>query len=324
MELKKKTVKNYKELCECFGQVPKSGGRNRKLQIDELKRYGNFKKHIKGNGYDIYEVYKLPAKKDLTTADYVNEMIMYLLSRCEVMNIDNCKMLILTNKQLLKETGFVNISYETDKREIADETGIEEGIIKDFLTNNYDKSRNMIKRALNKLKDECLILWRLRYVMIDVHKNIVLPTEEQEIKMLQIERSIIVDKYGFKNKHTMSLSSKAGECIKECNREICKSLNISNYFNAYVINATKDFIEILMTEKEKNKILQRINDYFYESAIKTANKNYTKALKELEEKINNDSYIGLPNPFWFGCFTSDFYIEQYSNLADRYIQNKSL
>lgn len=95
----------YKEICEQFN-LPKVSGKQKQLQLEDLKRYCNYIKE--GTNYTILEVYPTPLPKEdkrLLTLPYIEYIVKSVLSTS-----DNNE-LYVSAKELLRLCYIINNNY---------------------------------------------------------------------------------------------------------------------------------------------------------------------------------------------------------------------
>lgn len=285
MELKKRTYKNYRELCLAMDWKVKSGN-SKKAQMKELSRYCVY--HKEGNSFVIDEVFaesEIKECEDIRNKynKYIEKLIIHELSKRP--NKEKRTINIARNT-LYKQLYMVNKNYNLCRNDInkfSRYVRIPTAAVYDFFNNTSTKLRDNVERTLNKLQNQCLIRWEYR-TAIKLRTGASRNATEEEINIiLEAEREAL---------HILNEASKS-DIFKngkwnEFHKEVEKLLadtHIIYYFKTFYINTTNEFRKMLLDDINLELYRNELNATLYLSSIETAKRRNEKVKSKY--KVNS-------------------------------------
>ncbi len=188
-------LKNYKELCEVLGIEPKTSGKSRKLQEQEIQRYIAY--HLEGRKYKIDQIYSKELEKvDKRTLGNNNDQarcIRYLI--CNMLSgykIEQDEVIGFSKALMLKKLFMTNDNYVTAKysRELyAKALEVETMAVNECLDYIENSSISAIRRAIATLKSQSVLGYKYSYSWVDhkgVHNHCTV-LEENAIHLMEQE-----------------------------------------------------------------------------------------------------------------------------------------
>lgn len=188
-------LKNYKELCEVLGIEPKTSGKSRKLQEQEIQRYISY--HLEGRKYKIDQIYQEVKNKvdnrTLGNNNHQAKCIRYLI--CNMLSgykIGQDEVIGFSKALLLKKLFMTNDNYVTAKysRELyAKALDVETIAVNECLDYIENSSISAIRRAITTLKSQSILGYKYSYSWVD-HKgehNHCTVLEENAIHLIEQE-----------------------------------------------------------------------------------------------------------------------------------------
>lgn len=188
-------LKNYKELCEVLGIEPKTSGKSRKLQEQEIQRYIAY--HLEGRKYKIDQIYSKELEKmDKRTLGNNNDQarcIRYLI--CNMLSgykIEQDEVIGFSKALLLKKLFMTNDNYVTAKYSralYAKALEVETMAVNECLDYIENSSISAIRRAIATLKSQSVLGYKYSYSWVDhkgVHNHCTV-LEENAIHLMEQE-----------------------------------------------------------------------------------------------------------------------------------------
>lgn len=263
-------VKNYKELCRLLCVEEKSGGNNRKLQMQEFSRYFDYEKQ--GQKIIIKEIYDMPKEKIETRGgrnnntpyiQYIEKLVLDLLMQSIYKG-----QVFLPKNRLFKELKMINGNYAFCKNRILKLSKficVEEETIEEWYLSTDKTLKGNLERALNNLKDQSLILWSSEITVCKMHivgnenntydvtKKVYLDEFDEE----QPEYKVNVN-FAFSHRQATEDEQKT---IMYTEREVMKSLGFSSKQDIVRCGKWNDFKDTV-----NSILLDKLNiDYYYDS-----------------------------------------------------------
>lgn len=193
-------VKNYKELCELLGLIPKAGNSKPK-QLEGIGQY--IKYHKYGRAFIIDEVYETkvikveqpkPTDKRLKNprniyAKYIQLILCYYLTKEESDGV-----IYMNKTDIYKMLGLINDSfgsYEAEKEFLEVFNHITMDDINVVKTQAYAKMNSILNKSLNSLRSKRLISY-FTVVILEETSGKRRPATDEEIKKIDtIEHNIL-------------------------------------------------------------------------------------------------------------------------------------
>lgn len=309
--LKKKTYKNYRELCVVLEEDEKRGN-SKSAQIKEWERYFKFEKE--GHKIMVKKIYDSPLEKidDRKSIYYddLNNIILYTLNKC------NSDYMIWSLGMAMSISNMVNDNYRKGKENISKTSkalNIDENYIYDFYSVSQGKFKKIFETTLRRMEKDMLIDVKYCTVVCKNFANIKLNEESEpiivdgkvlyntktkyveandyEIKVIMEVKSNVLKALKCKDEQECFLKKKWNEYIKRVNRDLRNRINVEFAYKGYKLVLNKDKIHTKVTQSMKDISTTWMNDNIIDSYINSGNKllnsnNIAKAL--LVEILIND------------------------------------
>jgi hypothetical protein len=293
------TVKNYRVLCELLEQ-PEKGGKSRKYQLDDFKRYFDWEKS--GQKFIITDIYDEPLTKEdkrklgnnSIYVKYIEVILLQYLSKqkgftrtltkrnwWEILGITNYKYGRVPENQL-KKLDYTVTSFE----------------IKHFYQRCNKRLEQILFSALNSLKNRKLIEYEVQTVIVkhDQKKKeqYFLAMDDDKKRILETEHYVLHKVMGFEKMFQIFIRFKQGEFYEKVNELLNENYGWDYYFRQIkIIFISKDVKEAL-PELETKLQKELLNQKVIECLNSNAKKFYVKKKEEYEQGIKNllMSYTG--------------------------------
>lgn len=304
-------VKNYKEMCDILGEVPKEG-KGRQLQLKEWQRYFGYTK--KGHQFVIEEVYATPLPKDFSKDDVYSKYVQVVLSK----HLKETGCGEFTMKSLLQTCGFVN-KYWDDMEllgEYAKKNDITYGQAQYYYNQLYQHvytyCNQAITRCLNRLSQRGFLRWNKVLFIVEEDKKEPREATTEEVKeYLNIECQVRAS-LGIKYVNTYNRNDYYNEVSKKINEE----LGWVNAYNMIRIIYATDFIDKIIEESEEEykQSLLSVNEHNLNQMYKYIDTDIEKDVKKLADKTNEDIEIARL------CYDVDRKKREKTELTDMYVK----
>lgn len=310
-------IKNYKELCNIL-EIKNTAGEAKMIQLKEVERFIKLEKQ--GNKFLIKEIYQEPLKKidlrennkggnnNVYTDDFREIMLFLIYST-------NQDTFLFSKTKLIKTLELVNqnyFKYKLNVSELKDTLNIQEDVLYDFYDTTQIKLDSLIRRNLQKMRSEALLLYEeviciAKYkttiaknkkgevivdngnILSDVRVEYREATKEEKQQILVAEKNVL-EQLQLKNKQQVFLKGKWKD-FKYRVQELLKAHNIKFYYSAYKITRSNYIYE---KQKDIYNNLTNLNNNVIKSINSSANNRHSKA-KENYFNTNNkfmlDKYI---------------------------------
>lgn len=181
-------IKNYKEMCKLLGEEIK-GGKGKKFQMDNWKRYFNFEKQ--GQKFIITEIYDTPfptveaqRKREGLYVQYIECLLMDLIITSTNKSASGKRQLVIPKNKLYEMLGMVNERYSRFYGKERTLIGLIEEIenvgaetddskfdlsyydVDEFYKMSGSRLNNILKTALKSMRNRRLIDYERSYVIV--------------------------------------------------------------------------------------------------------------------------------------------------------------
>ncbi|WP_110932378.1 hypothetical protein [Paenibacillus bouchesdurhonensis] len=216
--------KNYKELCRTMHIFPAEGGKNTRLQQDELRRFIDWEKvEGGGNKIRIIKKYSKPEKYNGKPIGRKKaEYLVFIKQLLIVLLVKNNGRLIKRKSELSEELSLINKNYGFCKKrheKFSTYLGVDMMNANEVFNSVDDMIENNVSNVLNQMEKEELIKKQELFYVCVVEQPFVEINELGKIKYDKPE--IIVDEYGEEHyKH--SIKRKGSETHRQATSEEIK------------------------------------------------------------------------------------------------------
>lgn len=305
--------KNYTNLCKTIGIEVAKGGRNLKLQKEELERF--FSWQVEGRKITITEIYPEPKEKidnrgksegsRNNNSVYMKHIDPILIDY--FIDIDN-DVTYSTINQLAEIAGITNGNYrklKDNKNEFLNYLKENEGVKNDTALNNVfysiqDILRPMISSSLNRLKKQGIIEYEYNYIF-SKELRVKLATEE-EVKIIKECEENILYELGIQKADIISNDTLRKEYYKKVNTLVYERIkDIDFYYMGYKITikskSKSDLKDIKEHKEELNFIVkERVENRNIRNKEKIENKNKeivfgSQIFRDYEEDMLKENYL---------------------------------
>lgn len=325
-------VKNYKELCNLFGEETKTG-KAKQLQLKNWQRYFDWEKD--GQKFIITDIYGTPLpKEDLRRKgnnsiykNYIELILLQYLSKQEGYKKT------FTKRNWLELLGMINSKYGKEPKKKLKQLDycINDQEITLFYIRSNKKLERVLHDALSNLQREKLIIVEYETVIVSMDEggkeHRFIANDYQKKKILQTERYILKNVMQYKNMFFVYIKNKSNEYYNKVNEKLYELYGWKYYYKQIkIIYDQPNIVESIpskeiMLQKEilNSKIIEFLND--------NAKKVYEKKEKEydaLEEYLSDwigdkdylKSRVKVPNTWKY----PKAYIEAQRILTDELIR----
>ncbi|MGJ0845961.1 hypothetical protein ACR77J_04655 [Tissierella praeacuta] len=305
--------KNYTILCKTIGIEVAKGGRNLKLQKEELKRFFNWQ--VEGRKITITEIYPKPKEKidnrgKSEGSRNNNSVYMLHIDRIltDYFNNMDINVTYATINQLAEKAGITNINYIKfkDNQEVFLEHLKENKIIENSTALNnvfysiQDILRPMISSSLNRLKNQGIIECEYDYIL-QKKSEVRLVTDEEKKIIEKCEKRILTE-LGIKKVDIGSSDILRKEYYNKVNKLVFEEIkDIDLYYMGYKITIKTQSelkLENIQQHKEDlNSIVkERVRDRNVRRKKKTEDKDKeivfgSQVFRDYEEDMLKESYL---------------------------------
>lgn len=312
--------KNYKELCRFMGWKVYSGGKAKRLQLEQLERLCKY--HKEGNKIVIDEVYSVAIKKPEDGRSknniFINPIEVILLF--SLRSIDNEKDdLYFSNTKFYKILGLFNKNY--DELECLDTSSIVEVLQVDYLTiksfkvNSKSEANKIINRALKSLYSRKVIDYYEGRIIVDENGVSRLATPEETKIITRVEKETL-SSLGCINYGQLEYRSLYGKYTKLVNKKIQES-TIKNYkysYRGYCVTSHNKSVAEEIDRQCKDDNFKLLNDLFAEKMQRvTKSRNRSAIKKEYDSMVFGE-------PMLLGE-ASEVFISDSNKLINSYIKH---
>lgn len=326
-------VKNYKELCNLFGEELKTG-KAKQLQLKNWKRYFDWEKD--GQKFIIVDIYDTPLpKKDLRRKgnnsiykNYIELILLQYLSKQEGYRKT------FTKRNWLELLGMINSKYGKEPKIKLKQIDycINDQEITLFYIRSNKKLERVLHDALSNLQREKLIIVEYETVIVSIDErgkeHRFIANDYQKKKILQTERYILKNVMQYKNMFYVYIKNKSNEYYNIVNEKLHELYGWKYYYKQIkiiydqpnIIDAIPSKEVILQKEILNSKIVEFLNDNA-KNVYEKKEKEYEDALDEyLNDWIGDKEYmrnrIKVPNTWKY----PKAYIEAQRILTDELIR----
>lgn len=333
-------IKNYKEMCKLLGEEEK-GGKGKKYQMANWKRFFNYEK--KGQKFIITEIYDQPfptieaqRKREGLYIQYIECLLMEMIVTSTSNSVNGKKQIIIPKNKLYVMLGMANERYSRfygkervliSLIEEIENVGVE-GKEDKFTLSYYDveqfyktsgsRLNNILKTALNSMRNRKLIDYERSYVIVYNDDNDILidnicddyndlgtrklaNIDEREI-IVKIERQALLAlgyddiRYAIRDNNYKSYQKAIKEILAEQYPEW------KFFYPVFYLVHSDDFENQLPLKAEEVKKLtmeQRrleLNSKICDSLERSVDNKYAKNQKQLQDYYNVPDGWGDPNP----------------------------
>ena len=305
--------KNYTILCKTIGIEVAKGGRNLKLQKEELKRFFNWQ--VEGRKITITEIYPEPKEKidnrgkskgsRNNNSVYMEHIDPILIDY--FINMDN-NVTYATINQLAEKVGIINSNYKKFKdNQNAFFNYLKENKIIENSTalNNVfysiqDILRPMISSSLERLKNQGIIEYEYNYIF---HKELeVRLATDEEIKIIEKCEKRILQELGIKKADIGSSDTLRKEYYNKVNKLVFEEIkDIDLYYMGYKITVKTQSelkLENIQQHKEElnSTVKKRVENRNIKHREKIEDKNKeivfgSQVFRDYEEDMLKESYL---------------------------------
>lgn len=308
-------IKNYKELCTLL-DIKVTSGNAKKSQLKDLERFISYEKE--NYKFIIKEIYNQEKVKKIGIRNkYIEEIQNILVEYLYRETRDKKGSIILSLGNFLEILGMVNNNYAVGnrhKKELSQVLDINLFGVYYFYMNTRNEFKSIIERSLNNLQSRRVLNWRKQLIIFkdtivalengntEISKSYVKATEEEEKRILDIEKNALED-LGLRNMKEVFLKNKTRAFQKEVKRNL--PIGWKYYYYSYDLTVGDVAVEIELKNILKDK--KSLNDKIKE---RTATK--LKLIDEDEEYKLIDALIDI--------FKYDFRIE--GKIKEKIIENR--
>lgn len=331
-----KTYKNYVEVCNVLGCVPKSG-KSKKAHISQLQR----EYELKIDGRKFTFIKKREEKLEKLSSGLYTKDIQVLILHILCNQKQDGYVYTTTINNLMNVLDIVNDNYirgYMNRKLISDKFNVEEEYVNEVYQ-ILSRYKGVIMNSLKALNRKKLISLNIRKqisyneavyktnndgsifrdvngnaTVIDYYEDFRQPTFEEEKLILEIEREEML-KLGIKDSLYFNFNPNIFTVWKKNTKERLKPYNINYMFEVVELVYNHANIERSLERSEEKKIRDRLNANVLESVLKTIKNNHNK--KELTEKTKQLIECGL--------YTEDEVVElmgksDFIKSTDKYIK----
>lgn len=271
----------YKEMCEITHMKYYTGGKAKKLQIEDIERFYRLEK-VKTK-YKVIEKYAEPLEKeDNRKSEYYDDLetvVLYLLQQT------SSNKAIWSMSKVLQLTNMVNENYRIGKKDIMATSKVLE-VNDTYVYNFYNISQNRFKRIFESvlggmerkaliIKNDCIMMCKsvsnIMYnevgePVINNKGNIVYTIEKVYVEATESEcvvigeiRGEVLDLLQCKDTSEVFLRRKWDMFTKEMNKRLRERLNADFCYKAYKIIKNTDRINNTITKIESDISSANVN-----------------------------------------------------------------
>lgn len=326
-------IKNYKELCDLFGEEAKTG-KAKQLQLKNWKRYFDWEKD--GQKFIITDIYDTPLpKEDLRRKgnnsiykNYIELILLQYLSKQEGYRRT------FTKRNWLELLGMINSKYGKEPKIKLKQLdySINDQEITLFYIRSNKKLEKVLHDALSNLQREKLIIVEYETVIVSVDEkgkeHRFIANDYQKRRILQTERYILKDVMQYKNMFYIYIKNKPHEYYNKVNERLYELYGWKYYYKQIkIIYDQPNIVEAIpskeiMLQKEilNSKIVEFLNDNA-KKVYEKKEKEYDDALDEylndwIGDKENLRNRVKVPNTWKY----PKAYIEAQRILTDELIR----
>ena len=281
--------KNYIKLCEFLGE-PKKDGKSKVYQINDWKRYFDFKKV--GQKIIITDLYTIPLPKSDkrikgNNSIYLNDIELLLPCILKSKETPICK---FTKKNLLLRLGLVNYQYYEYQKSIYELLKSRYSNYKFYINHFYQRVNQKVDRtlfdSLNNIKNRGLIDYWKEYVIIEPNTEDRI-ANKKEIKLIKDAHKKALEEMGIDNEGLVFLKFKGDEFYKHINSILFELYGWHHVYQHYsFIYTVKEDIEVLSYE-EISRIKSQLNNKIINFIDHQAHDKFNANQKILMEKTND-------------------------------------
>lgn len=249
-------IKNYKELCKLLGEKEKAGN-SRKAQLNDWTCY--FKYHKEGHKFVIDEIYEQPLISLKTGKNNIyGELIQLLIIDMLLQNNQTSTSMVLSKGSLYTKIGLVNQNYvvgKYHKNKLSNHLGIDKGIVLDFYRTHGNSLDKNVKRALNNLQDQRLIMFNMVHKVKLKDSNIVRMAKDYEKEQILKAEHLVLNKLGYKAVSDIRRSNDWDKFKRQTKELIQEISDIEYYYLAYEMSVLLEYLpqaKALLIEKISN------------------------------------------------------------------------
>lgn len=292
-------IKNYKEMCNLFGEEVKTG-EAKKSQLKTWKRYFDWEKD--GQKFIITDIYDTPLpKEDLRRKgnnsiykNYIELILLQYLSKQEGYRKT------FTKRNWLELLGMINNKYGKEPKTKLKQLDycINDQEITLFYIRSNKKLERVLHDALSNLQREKLIIVEYETVIVSVDgmgkEHRFIANDYQKKRILQTERYILKNVMQYKNMFYVYIKNKSKEYYSKVNEKLNELYGWKYYYKQIkiiydqpnIIDAIPSKEVILQKEILNSKIVEFLND--------NAKKVYDKKEKEYDDALEDylNDWIG--------------------------------
>ena len=326
-------IKNYKELCNLFGEEAKTG-KAKQLQLKNWKRYFDWEKD--GQKFIITDIYDTPLpKEDLRRKgnnsiykNYIELILLQYLSKQEGYRKT------FTKRNWLELLGMINNKYGKEPKTKLKQLDycINDQEITLFYIRSNKKLERVLHDALSNLQREKLIIVEYETVIVSVdgtgREHRFIANDYQKKRILQTERYILKNVMQYKNMFYVYIKNKSKEYYSKVNERLNELYGWKYYYKQIkiiydqpnIVDAIPSKEIILQKEILNSKIVEFLNDNA-KNVYEKKEKEYEDALDEyLNDWIGDKDYlrdrVKIPNTWKY----PKAYIEAQRILTDELIR----
>lgn len=318
-----KTFKNYNVLCEELGWEVKKGTDSRKAQIKELERYCKF--HKEGNKFYIDEVYNeaLPKQdgrgkskgsrnNNSVYRDYIQVLVLDLLSRCKDGKLTISKTKLLTTIEMTNE----NYGYcSNNVPKLAKYIDASEDVVYDFYTTSNDNFKSSIESALSSLQNKRIIMYDVVTKVLDNDNKNRMATDVEKKYILLCEKQIL-NELGYEKVSDVVVQGQWKKYKKRVNELVVPELNIKYHYVAYEIIINEEYVkeelngllDLMLEDEIRKDYKNKLNTTVSERSVKNAKNRHDKGFISKKSKMR----------------LSEDYVEKMELLTELLIDNKTI
>lgn len=308
--------KNYGELCNALGIIPKSSN-SKKAQLKEMDRRFKIEKGKERHSLVITEIFKeiLPKKENQGNLPVYIQYMELLLLKC--LQQEESKKLLVSNIKLAEKLKMIHSDYSKyydKKNELSNILNVDLAHVQDFITTTSNGYINAIKTILRRLESRSIILYETRWKTVEkksyivndkIKRNVVTRfATDKEKDVISKIRYDILQNYGGTMRDVYK-SGSLNEYQRLYSTRLQYELGIDDAYKVYDININKKAVHSeyyktmknLMETTNDDELTSIINRMWYENNEQKINKKQQDALDKFknDEPLNRMEEVRISN-----------------------------
>lgn len=314
----------YPQICKAL-EIERKTGNAKISQQKQIERLVALERK-KGSKFMVLKHYSIPLPKQDDRMDEVSRrtfgnMLLYGLM-VEYFGIDgideeyeviegegidrDIKDIVVTRNRLYEHMDMVNGNYRRYKynhKELIEYTQTHKVIVDDYMLSTELQLKGYLTKALNDLKDRCLIKYNECTMLIFSNGAKRLATKREEVRILEAEKIVLKD-MDINSKYLIAKQNRNEEYYKKVNEKLIELSkdneefkvfeNIKSYYKAINITTTERLLCYAYEELVEDviKAMAEANDVVLESIVKHYNKDNCKYANRLIQEVNEGIKFG--------------------------------